>query len=274
MSTCRTLFARHRVTVHVPRRPYVTALPGIPTIRVFEALACGIPLVCSPWHDEEGLFGREDFLIARDGDAMTAQLAHGAARSGPRRRARGERPADHPSAPYLRASGGRTAGDRRCLPRRARRRMLQQHEAAQMNIAFYGSSLLSSYWNGAATYYRGLLRALAALGHDITFYEPDILDRQQPSRHRAAVLVPASWCILPPMTGCAPLSPAPPRPTWWSRRAAWASPTMRCCAPSWPRRRTTRSASGGTSMRRRRWPSFEPTRRIRCARRCPGSTWC
>jgi spore maturation protein CgeB len=69
------VFARHRVTVHVPRRPYVTALPGIPTIRVFEALACGIPLVCSPWHDEERLFGREDFLIARDGEAMTRQLA-------------------------------------------------------------------------------------------------------------------------------------------------------------------------------------------------------
>jgi spore maturation protein CgeB len=48
-----------------------------------------------------------------------------------------------------------------------------------MKIAFYGSSLLSSYWNGAATYYRGLLRALAVLGHDITFYEPDAFDRQQ-----------------------------------------------------------------------------------------------
>jgi spore maturation protein CgeB len=35
-------FARHRLTIHVPRRPYVQALPGIPTIRVFEALACGI----------------------------------------------------------------------------------------------------------------------------------------------------------------------------------------------------------------------------------------
>lgn len=48
-----------------------------------------------------------------------------------------------------------------------------------MKIAFYGSSLLSSYWNGAATYYRGLLRDLAARGHDITFYEPDAFDRQQ-----------------------------------------------------------------------------------------------
>lgn len=48
-----------------------------------------------------------------------------------------------------------------------------------MKIAFYGSSLLSSYWNGAATYYRGLLRDLAARGHDIVFYEPDAFDRQQ-----------------------------------------------------------------------------------------------
>jgi len=47
-----------------------------------------------------------------------------------------------------------------------------------MKIAFYGSSLLSSYWNGAATYYRGLLRDLAARGYDITFYEPDAFDRQ------------------------------------------------------------------------------------------------
>lgn len=47
-----------------------------------------------------------------------------------------------------------------------------------MKIAFYGSSLLSSYWNGAATYYRGILKALAARGHAITFYEPDAFDRQ------------------------------------------------------------------------------------------------
>ncbi len=47
-----------------------------------------------------------------------------------------------------------------------------------MKIAFYGSSLLSSYWNGAATYYRGMLSALAPLGHSIAFYEPDAFDRQ------------------------------------------------------------------------------------------------
>jgi spore maturation protein CgeB len=68
-------FAANRVTVHVPRRPYVEALPGIPTIRVFEALACGIPLVSAPWTDAEGLFRRdEDFLVARSGDEMARRL--------------------------------------------------------------------------------------------------------------------------------------------------------------------------------------------------------
>jgi spore maturation protein CgeB len=61
------LFARHRLTVHVPRRPYVEALPGIPTIRPFEAMACGIPLISAPWEDCEGLFRTErDYLVARD----------------------------------------------------------------------------------------------------------------------------------------------------------------------------------------------------------------
>ena len=68
-------FARHRVTVHVPRRPYVEHLPGIPTIRPFEAMACGIPLVCSPWEDAEGLFrAGSDYLVARDGAEMAAHL--------------------------------------------------------------------------------------------------------------------------------------------------------------------------------------------------------
>ncbi len=68
-------FARFAVTVHIPRRPYAEALPGIPTIRPFEALACGIPLVSAPWEDAEGLFtpGR-DFLVARDGNEMKRHL--------------------------------------------------------------------------------------------------------------------------------------------------------------------------------------------------------
>ena len=61
------LFARHRLTVHIPHRPYVEALPGVPTIRPFEAMACGIPLICSPWDDCERLFRPEqDYLVARD----------------------------------------------------------------------------------------------------------------------------------------------------------------------------------------------------------------
>jgi spore maturation protein CgeB len=68
-------FARYRVTVHVPRRPYARALPGIPTIRPFEALACGIPMISAPWTDAEHLFreGR-DFLFAHTGDEMAEQL--------------------------------------------------------------------------------------------------------------------------------------------------------------------------------------------------------
>jgi spore maturation protein CgeB len=50
--------------------------------------------------------------------------------------------------------------------------------SARLNIAFFGSSLVSAYWNGAATYYRGIIRALAARGHAVTFYEPDAYDRQ------------------------------------------------------------------------------------------------
>jgi spore maturation protein CgeB len=65
------------MTVHVPRRPYVEALPGIPTIRVFEALACGIPLICSPWDDAEGLFSPgSDYLIAQDGREMREQMGN------------------------------------------------------------------------------------------------------------------------------------------------------------------------------------------------------
>lgn len=66
-----------------------------------------------------------------------------------------------------------------------------------MKIAFYGSSLVSSYWNGAATYYRGMLKALHACGYDITFYEPDAFDRQQhrdidPPPYARSVIYPAT----------------------------------------------------------------------------------
>ena len=66
-----------------------------------------------------------------------------------------------------------------------------------MKIAFYGSSLLSSYWNGAATYYRGVLRALAERGYDIVFYEPDAFDRQQ---HRDIDPPPYAKVVVYPAT--------------------------------------------------------------------------
>src|SRR5215210_4835917 len=69
-------FARARLTLHIPRRPYVEALPGIPTIRVFEALACGIPLISAPWRDIENLFpAGDDYLMARSGAEMQRLLA-------------------------------------------------------------------------------------------------------------------------------------------------------------------------------------------------------
>jgi spore maturation protein CgeB len=87
-------YARHRMTVHIPRRYYADVLPGIPTIRVFEALACGIPLICAPWRDVEGLFSPgADYLVARDGAEMTAHMTTLAAEPGLRRElaARGRR---------------------------------------------------------------------------------------------------------------------------------------------------------------------------------------
>jgi spore maturation protein CgeB len=69
------ILGRFRLTLHIPRGPYVRALPGVPTIRPFEALACGVPLVCAPWQDSEHLFSPgKDYLVARDGAEMKRQL--------------------------------------------------------------------------------------------------------------------------------------------------------------------------------------------------------
>jgi spore maturation protein CgeB len=69
------IYAQTLLTLHVPRRFYANGLSGIPTIRVFEALACGIPLVCAPWTDTEGLFtANEDYLVVPDGEAMRSEI--------------------------------------------------------------------------------------------------------------------------------------------------------------------------------------------------------
>ena len=227
-------FARYRFTVHVPRRPYTRALPGIPTIRVFEALACGIPLVSAPWDDAEDLFAPgQDFLVARTGAEMRQRMRDVLHDQGLRRsliehglRAirdrhtcahrvdellaicrqspspsgeRGGGPDEHscgvgvgqPShggrrpwqaeACCTRTQNGNPHPDPLPEGQGIRRSPLPVRQGARqgLDIAFFGSSLVSAWWNGAATYYRGILRALAARGHRITFYEPDAFERQQ-----------------------------------------------------------------------------------------------
>ena len=189
------VFARHRVTVHVPRRPYVEKLPGIPTIRVFEALACGIPLVSAPWEvGESGFTPGEDFLMARDGREMRRHLRsvladEGLARSLAERGLRTVRAshtcghrADELVAIARRLRGGSAGGATLAATGAAA-------PGRGLRIAFFASSLVSSYWNGAATYYRGILRALAKRGCDVTFFEPDARDRQ---RHRD--IDDPDWC--------------------------------------------------------------------------------
>jgi hypothetical protein len=142
-----------------------------------------------------------------------------------------------------------------------------------MKIAFYGSSLLSSYWNGAATYYRGMLRDLAARGYDITFYEPDAFDRQkhrdiEPPEWARVVVYPANRDGAARGDGAARR-----RPMSWSRRAASASSTTSSssascaraarCDPHLLGRRRARHA--GRNARR-------PT--TRCAAPCRSSTTC
>ncbi len=71
------IYAQSDLALHVPRRQYTNGLSGIPTIRVFEVLACGTPLVCSPWTDAEGLFRPgEDYVIANSGSEMTETIEH------------------------------------------------------------------------------------------------------------------------------------------------------------------------------------------------------
>jgi spore maturation protein CgeB len=118
------VFGQYRVTVHIPRRPYARALPGIPTIRPFEAMACGIPLISAPWDDCEHLFrpGR-DFLYARDGREMIGQLravlsddglARGLAASG-LETIRARHTCAHRSQELLQIAGRNTANANRVL---------------------------------------------------------------------------------------------------------------------------------------------------------------
>lgn len=71
------MYARSKISLHVPRRFYANGLSGVPTIRVFEALASGSPLVCAPWNDAEGLFRPgQDYVCVPDSQAMISELAN------------------------------------------------------------------------------------------------------------------------------------------------------------------------------------------------------
>ena len=69
------VYAQSALSVHVPRRQYTNGLSGVPTIRVFEALACGSPLLCSPWNDVEHLFHPgEDYVVVSSSAEMKAAI--------------------------------------------------------------------------------------------------------------------------------------------------------------------------------------------------------
>ncbi len=71
------VYAHSKVALHVPRRQYTNGLSGVPTIRVFETLACGVPLVCAPWTDAEHLFRPgQDYVCASDGRALQEEVDH------------------------------------------------------------------------------------------------------------------------------------------------------------------------------------------------------
>ena len=70
------VYARSRLTLHIPRQQYSAVMTGIPTIRVFEALACGIPLLSAPWQDIEELFRPGDFRFVTTGAEMQGAMTH------------------------------------------------------------------------------------------------------------------------------------------------------------------------------------------------------
>ena len=70
------VYAASRLTVHIPRQQYASAMSGIPTIRVFEALACGIPLLSAPWQDTEHLFRESDFLFVHSAEEMRETMRY------------------------------------------------------------------------------------------------------------------------------------------------------------------------------------------------------
>ena len=127
-------------------------------------------------------------------------------------------------------------------------------------IAFYGSSLVSSYWNGAATYYRGILKALHARGYAITFYEPDAFDRQQ---HRDIDPPPYARSVVYPATIEA-----------LNRVVAEAAAADIVVKANGVGVFDAELLEGIVRHARRRWTRCAAIPRTRSPARCPTWTWC
>jgi spore maturation protein CgeB len=167
---------RHRARAAAPLRRGAAGHPDHPAVRGAGVRhPAGVrPLGRrrAPVHPRQRLPGRR----RRRADGVAP--ARRAARPGPRPVAARARPGDRRGAAHLRPPRRRAAGDRR----RARPRHLDLGSTCVsdgLDIAFFGSSLVSSWWNGSCTYYRGIIRGLHELGHRVTFYEPIAYERQE-----------------------------------------------------------------------------------------------
>jgi hypothetical protein len=141
-----------------------------------------------------------------------------------------------------------------------------------VQIAFYGSSLLSTYWNGAATYYRGLLRALAERGHRITFFEPDAFGRQQ---HKD--IDPPGWAevvVYPQDEAAAIAALEQGRGADVLVKASGVGVFDDLLQQGVLAMRAPPLRSIGMSMRRPRSIASRPMAGTRCTSSCRASTWC
>ena len=144
-----------------------------------------------------------------------------------------------------------------------------------MRIAFYGSSLLSSYWNGAATYYRGILAPLAARGYDDHVLRAGRVRSAGASRHRAAGLGPVVVYPATDATGCARCWRRPPAADVVVKASGVGVFDDELLAGMLDARRAGRAAAvlgcrcAGDARR-----ACAASPRIRCARALPRSTWC
>ena len=177
------VFSKYRITIHIPRGPYVDKLPGIPTIRPFEALACKIPLISAPWIDSEKMFTEgKDFLFAENktevGEKIKMILSDSNFKESLKENGLRTILKDHTCkhrAEQLIKIFEEVSSKKEMVESKYKTEFYEKESQYIMVRKQFGFSIL----NGAATYYRGMIKELHKLGHTITFYEPDAFDRQK-----------------------------------------------------------------------------------------------